>query len=148
MKYFTETPVEYKFLHPHFKHLIDLYMGIANEDPSLSTMDISNIDSELKYRFGILQARNDAFGNPVVFMYIENEKLRTSIVSGEDFTLSELSLSSIPKGMRTLYMISYFENLINELDPFCDHDICQVLCHDGPPNMIVDMEIDSDEILH
>lgn len=148
MKYFTEEPVEYKLLHPHFKHLIDLYMDIANEDSSLSSMDLSNIDSELKYRFGVLQSRNETFKNPVLNLYVENDKLKTSRVDGEDFQIEEIDLSAIPKGMMALYMVSFLENLVLELDPFCDYDICQVLCGDGDPIMILNYEVKDDEIFH
>jgi hypothetical protein len=148
MKYFKEEPVQYNFLHPHFKHLIDLYMDKANNDTSLNSMDISNIDSELKYRFGVLQARNETFGNPVLNLYIEGNILKTSKVNKEDFQIEEIDLSYIPKGMLGLYLVTFLENLVIEIDPFCDYDICQVLCGDGDPIMIVNYDVDDEEVFH
>jgi hypothetical protein len=148
MSYITETPVEYRLLHPHFKHLISLYMDIANEDPSLSGVDLSNIESEVTYRFGILQARNDLFKNSVLCLYIEGGKLKTSKVNGDDFIIEEMSIDVIPSGMRSLYMVSFLENLIMELDPFVDYDICQVLCFEAPPILIVDHEMYRDDVVH
>lgn len=146
MKLFTESPVSAEMLHPRFKYLIDKILDSASEDCSMD--DIDNIRSECEFRFGILQSRNESFGNPVFVCFIEGGDLVILTVKGDDFKETKLDLAPVPKGMEELYITTYIQNVISEIDPFVDYDICQVLCDCMNPINLVNYEDISDETFH
>ena len=146
MKFFTESPVSAEMLHPRFKYLVDRIVGSASDSCSMD--DIDNIRSESEFRFGILQARSNAFGNPVFVCFIDGGNLKLLTVEGDDFEESALDMSPVPRGMEELYITTYIQNVISEIDPFVDYDVCQVLCDCMDPINLISYEDISDDIVH
>ena len=142
MKHFKETPVDSRMLHPRLKYLVDL---VLDQSEGLTDDEIYNVRSECEYRFGLLQGRNESFGNIVLVVYIDEGYLVTLKVDGDDFNEDRIDLSVIPNGMEALYIVTYLQNMVMESDPFIDYDLCQVLCNSAHPTSLVDLEEYSDD---
>lgn len=147
MKYFTEVPVSSDMLHSKLSLLVDKVVEISlNEDEySFSSEDVDNIRAECEFRLGILQARSESFGNPILAYWLKDGKLTVLKVIGEESEESTLDLASIAKGFEEIYIGAYVQNVIDEIDPFVDYDVCMVLCGMLDPMDLLDYDEYSDE---
>jgi len=146
MKYFTETPKSAELLHPRVKYLIDLCVEKMPE--GLEDYEYDNMRSEAEFRFGILEGRADSFGNTLFVCYTNKGRLFILTVFGEDWEESELDMSVIPAGMEQLYITTYIQNIISEIDPFVDYDLCQYLCDSMDYSQLIYEDVDSEEDFH
>ena len=137
-----DEPKDFDLMHPILKY-------ISEQDFTFSSDEnvIHNSKEEVRFRLAVLQKKCEDMKKTMLVMYKENRTVYIFSMLEDSWDRKEIDLNVIPKGMESLFLVSYLENLIIEMnDPICDYDLCQYLCGEAGYDIIMPDIDDEDDI--
>lgn len=138
-----DEPKDFDLMHPVLKYVSEQDFSFSgNEDI------VHNSKQEVRFRLGVLQKKSEDMKKTMLLMYKQGRTIYIFSMLGDDWDRKEIDMSVIPSGMESLFLVSYLENLIVEMnDPICDYDLCQYLCGEAEYDLIMpDIEENSEDI--